>query len=150
MHTYKDFGLYFQLTPLHVLKMKNAGELWRGKKKNRNVERMGGGGGQEIRYEEVGGIWVEMEISLPCFPFLLSSPVLSISLSPSTPPLGWLLRVFGGRPGLRSRWPSPEPRSAMEAQGLHAMHYLEVSGFVLAGPAAVNGHHYSFITAGTG
>lgn len=111
---------------------------------------MGGGGGREIRYEEVGGIWVEMEISLPCFPF--SSPLLScLSLYlPPLLPLGRLLRVFGGRPSLRSRWPSPEPRSAMEGRVLHAMHYLEVNGFVLAGPAAVNGHHYSFITAGTG
>lgn len=49
-----------------------------------------------------------------------------------------------------SRWPSPEPLSALEGRGLHTMHYLEVNGFVLAGPAAVNRHHYSCITEGTG
>lgn len=117
-------------------------------RKKRTVEWMGGGGGQEIRYEEVGGIWVEMEISLSCFP--LSSPLLCISLYLSTPPLSRLLRVFGGRPSQGSRWPSPEPSVALEGWALHAMHYLRVNGFVLAGTAAVNGHHYSFITAGTG
>lgn len=64
------------------MKRKRAGEAvrkWGGK----NVERVGGGGGREIRYEEVGGIWVAMEISLACFP--LSSPAL-LYLS-SAPPL---------------------------------------------------------------
>lgn len=74
--------MYFQLTVCYE-KEKGLESCVEDRKK-KNVERMGGGGGREIRYEEVGGIWVEMEISLACFP--LSSPVLCISLRSSPRP----------------------------------------------------------------
>lgn len=86
------------------------------------------------------------------FSSLLSHPVYCICISYSTPPLHQLLREFGrGKPSSGSRWPSPEPPlSPRRNEAFHAMHYLKVNGFVLAGTALVNGHHYSFITAGTG
>lgn len=59
---------------------------WLQKKKEKKMSR---GRGQEIRSAEVGGIWVETEISLACFP--LSSLVLCFFLSPSPP------KVFRGR-----------------------------------------------------
>lgn len=70
------------------MKRKRAGEAVRKEGgKNKNVERVGGGGGREIRYEEVGGIWAAMEISLACFP--LSSPILLyLSLALRSSPLG--------------------------------------------------------------
>lgn len=143
MHTCIHVGAwyaYFLLTVCGEKELESCVE--EGKK---NVEGMGGGGGREIRYEEVGGIrWKYLSL---VFLFPLPS---CVSLHPSTPPLARLLRVFGGRPSQSSRWPSPEPLSALEGLGLHAMHYLEVNGFVLAGKAAMNGHHYSFITTGTG
>lgn len=113
MHTciiIETSNVYFQL--ILCCEKKKKLESCVDERQKRNMERMGGGGGQEIRYEEVGGIWVEMEISLSCFPF--STPALCISLSSSTPPLSRLLRVFGGRPSQSSRWPSLEPCSALK------------------------------------
>lgn len=57
--------------------------------KKKKEKKMSRGRGQEIRSAEVGGIWVETEISLACFP--LSSLVLCFFLSPSPP------KVFRGR-----------------------------------------------------
>lgn len=118
----KSFAhVYSRLNLLQVLRNKEARELRggerkrkKGNKKKRRWGREGAWGeasGQEIRYEEVGGIWVSDGNILSCFCF--SSPVLSSCLSSSTPPLCRVLRaVWPARQ--HSRWPTPESRSLEE------------------------------------
>lgn len=133
----KAWYVFLQLTVCTYEK-----ELREGKEKRASWRGWVGASGWEIRYGEVGGIWVEMEIS-PSLVFLSPLPSrVSLYLPP------W--ECSGAGPASAPGGPLRSPSLELGWRGLHAMHYLEVNGFVLAGPAAVNGHHYSFITAGTG
>lgn len=107
----------------------SVGELCR---KKRNVERMGGGGGWEMRYEKVGGIWVEMEICLSCFPLL---SCVSISR-----PLDQYLGAF---PERAPNGTSPVPPSALEER--FSMPSLPPGQWVCSGSSewALLQFHYS-------
>lgn len=136
----ESWYVYFQLLWIKKKKGRRAVYIGREKKGKENES------GQRARNKICRGGWYlgwDGNISRLFSSFLSGTVFLSITLPPR--------KCLGAGPEVRIEAPGGpllEPGSAVEGQGLHTVHYLEVSGFLLAavtaGKWASLQHHYSW------